>query len=78
MNEFEVAIIELSRIIAKKEISIKAKDIEIRHMYDDNKELRLDLEKYKKENHMLKNDLKDLSTEFNKWRNGKTEKKEKN
>ena len=69
MSEFEVAIVELSKIIAQKEMSIKAKDAEIRHMYNDNKELRLDLEEARKNAQSFKNDLFDLSKEFAQWKN---------
>lgn len=78
MNEYKTAILELSLAMGKKAKRIKELEAENERLKSEYNDMTLDLAKARGYAQMLKNDLKDLSTEFNKWRNGKTEKKEKN
>lgn len=78
MNEYKTAIMELVLVIGKKAKRIKELEEENERLKAEYNDMTLDLAKARGYAQLLKNDLKDLSTEFNKWRNGKTEKKEKN
>lgn len=78
MNEYKTAVMELVLVIGKKAKRIKELEEENERLKAEYNDMIIDLAKARGYAQMLKNDLKDLSTEFNKWRNGKTEKKEKN
>jgi len=81
MNEYKTAIMELVLVIGKKAKRIKELEEENERLKSEYNDMTLDLAKARNYAQMLKNDLKDLSTEyieFNKWRNGQTEKKKKN
>jgi hypothetical protein len=81
MNEYKNAVMELVLVIGKKAKRIKELEEENERLKSEYNDMTLDLAKARNYAQMLKNDLKDLSTEyieFNKWRNGQTEKKKKN
>jgi len=81
MNEYKTAVMELVLVIGKKAKRIKELESENERLKAEYNDMTLDLAKARNYAQMLKNDLNDLSTqyvEFNNWRNGKTEKKEKN
>jgi hypothetical protein len=81
MNEYKSTIIELALANGKKAKRIKELKEDYKKLLDEYNEMHIDLAKARNYAQMLKNDLKELSTEyieFNKWRNGKAEKKAKN
>ena len=78
MNAYKTAILELSLAMGKKAKRIKELEEENEKMKAEYNDMTIDLSKARRYAQILKNDLKDLSTEFNKWRNGQTEKKEEN
>lgn len=76
MNAYKTAILELSLAMGKKAKRIKELEEENEKMKAEYNDMTLDLAKARNYAQMLKNDLKELSTEyieFNNWRNGKEE-----
>ena len=76
MNEYKSTIIVLALSNGKKAKRIKELQAENEKMKAEYNEMTLDLAKARNYAQMLKNDLKELSTEyieFNNWRNGKEE-----
>lgn len=78
MNEYKTAIMELVLVIGKKAKRIKELEAENERLKAEYNDMTLDLAKARGYAQMLKNDLKDLSTEFNNWRNGKAKEEKKN
>ena len=73
MNEYKSTIIELALSNGKKAKRIKNLEEDYKKLVEEFNEMHIDLAKARAYAQMLKNDLKDLSTEFNNWRNGKEE-----
>jgi septal ring factor EnvC (AmiA/AmiB activator) len=78
MSEYKTAIMELVLLVGSKTKRINELKEQIKELERENDWVHGQLGASKKENMVLRNDLKDLSTEFNRWRNGKTKKKETN
>lgn len=76
MNEYKSTIIELALSNGKKAKRIKNLEEDYKKLVEEFNEMHIDLAKARNYAQMLKNDLKELSTEyieFNNWRNGKEE-----
>jgi chromosome segregation ATPase len=69
---------ELVLLVGKKSKRINELKDEVESLEKKNDEMWHDLQTARSYIQVLKNDLKDLSTEFNRWRNGKAEKKKEN
>lgn len=78
MSEYRTAIMELVLLIGNKSKRINELKQELEELKKENKWVHGELASTNQKNIILRNDLKDLSTEFNRWRNGKAEKKTKN
>lgn len=78
MSEYKTAVMELVLLVGKKTRRINELKEQIDELETINDDLHHDLKIARDHIQVLKNDLKDLSTEFNRWRNGKTETKKEN
>jgi septal ring factor EnvC (AmiA/AmiB activator) len=78
MSEYKTAIMELVLLVGSKTKRINELKEQIKELERENEWVHGQLAERTQQNLILRNDLKDLSTEFNRWRNGKTEKKETN
>jgi chromosome segregation ATPase len=78
MSEYKTAVMELVLLVGKKSKRINELKEQVDDLEQSNEDLRHDLKVARDNIQLLKNDLKDLSIEFNRWRNGKTETQAKN
>lgn len=78
MSEYKTAVMELVLLVGKKTRRINELKEQVDELEQSNDDLRHDLKVARDHIQLLKNDLKDLSIEFNRWRNGKTETQAKN
>lgn len=78
MSEYKTAVMELVLLVGKKSKRINELKEQVDDLEKSNDDLRHDLKVARDHIQLLKNDLKDLSIEFNRWRNGKTETQAKN
>lgn len=78
MSEYKTAIMELVLLVGSKTKRINELKEQIKELERENEWVHGQLAERTQQNLILRNDLKDLSTEFNRWRNGKTKKKETN
>ena len=78
MNEYRTAIMELVLLIGSKSKRINELKQEVEELKKENKWVHGELSTSNQRNRILRNDLKDLSTEFYRIKNGKAEKKTKN
>jgi chromosome segregation ATPase len=78
MSEYKTAVMELVLLVGKKSKRINELKEQVDDLGQSNEDLRHDLKVARDNIQLLKNDLKDLSIEFNRWRNGKTETQAKN
>ena len=77
-NEYRTAVMELVLVIGSKARRISQLKEELAELEKENKWVHGQLAERTQQNLILKNDLKDLSTEFTRWKNGKAETKKKN
>jgi predicted nucleic acid-binding Zn-ribbon protein len=76
MNEYKSTIIELALANGKKAKRIKKLEEDYKKLVEEYNDMHLDLAKARGYAQGLKNDLQDLSKEFNNWRTEKNSKSE--